>query len=172
MAFVSFNRQGLNGEKPDNIAIKDGQFLIDTNEGYMYLDVEEKHLPIKDRKDPNRISNNKELNATTKNGWYYLDYGNNTTFTINVHGADLHKITAKSGHLSVDGSNDKFITQTLFLHKDEGHILHRRSEDGGNTWSNWTIQDKIVKIDGSKWAQMRTPGYYYFDNRIMTTTTS
>lgn len=61
----------------------------------------------------------------------------------------------------------------MYLHNinKEGHILTRYTEDGGNAWSNWEIQDKIVKIDGSQWGQMRTPGNYYFDNREFKTTT-
>ena len=132
MAFVSFKRQAMSGKKPvtgkanldnneETVDVKDGQFLIDTNTGYMYLDTEEKHLSIKDRKDPSVIRSDGELNAATKNGWYYLDYGKDENgkeknFTISINGTEHHQIKSSYGHLSVDGSNNNMINQTLYLH--------------------------------------------------------
>lgn len=117
MAFVSFLRKAMDGVKnPIEVPIKDGQFVVDTNKGYMYTDVGNNRIPIVDRKDANRISNDEDLKSATHNGWYYLDYGiDNETekekeFTIdNINGYSEYKITGTSGHLSVDGSNNNFI---------------------------------------------------------------
>jgi hypothetical protein len=122
MAFVSFHRGNYDGNKPTTSKI-DGQLLLDTKTGFAYADVGNERLTIKDPNTPARIESNEELNQATRNGWYYLDYGEDDNgqsipFSISVEGMGKTIVTATSGHLSVDGNGvgNNLITQTLFIH--------------------------------------------------------
>jgi hypothetical protein len=144
MAFVSFHRENLNGEKPSANNYNDGALIYDTGKGYSYLKTNGKILSIKDRQDVKQTLYTKsELSTATRNGIYYLDFttdkATENTRKFNINGSSDNPITIKKAYMVVEGNNSKRITQTIYnFNNTLKRYMNSRTNNQNKTEYYWT----------------------------------